>query len=178
MEMRTIYARILANESKMKEFREFNGDGDIGPVELFDEQFRFLRQSGFMLDEAALVDEGSDDSWERYIKYVHDWAFTHNDTEQAKEEGWRVTEKPMGFGKWKNMCDMGDLTVAAANLIDVFEEFLRERGISVWNPERDVAVEDSDDPDTVGLIYGSDYYTLEDSVVEMLKSLGLAKELG
>lgn len=49
-------------------------------------------------------------------------------------------------------------------LIDQFEDFLTERGVTLNNPEIKDAIEDGEDPAEIAIIYGSDYYELEDMV--------------
>lgn len=56
-------------------------------------------------------------------------------------------------------------------LIDIFEDFLDERGIVIPNPERD---EDEDlDPEEAANIYGSDYDELADNLMDVLERWGL-----
>lgn len=50
----------------------------------------------------------------------------------------------------------------AVKIIDVFEEFLSEKGISVENGEK--SGEESE-----AIIFGSDYYRLEDRLLELIK---------
>lgn len=49
-------------------------------------------------------------------------------------------------------------------IIDQFEDFLTERGITLHNPEVEEAIEAGQDPEEIAVIYGSDYYDLEDRV--------------
>jgi len=46
-------------------------------------------------------------------------------------------------------------------IIDIFEDFLEKRGIHIHNVEQDK---------DVALIYGEDYFELEDSLKDMLKN--------
>lgn len=58
-------------------------------------------------------------------------------------------------------------------LIDIFESFLDERGITIPNPERD---EDEDiDPEESANIYGSDYDELADKLMDTLERWRLLK---
>lgn len=58
-------------------------------------------------------------------------------------------------------------------LIDIFEDFLDERGIVIPNSERD---EDEDlDPEEAANIYGSDYDELADKLMDTLERWGLLK---
>lgn len=57
-------------------------------------------------------------------------------------------------------------------LIDGFEDFLTEKGIWFPNPERDG--DDPDvDPESVALIYGTDYGTLQTYIEDTLRNFGL-----
>jgi hypothetical protein len=55
-------------------------------------------------------------------------------------------------------------------IIDIFEDFLEEKGISIDNPEKE------DDPDNAAIIYGSDYGALQDQLEAMLRNWGLITE--
>ena len=55
-------------------------------------------------------------------------------------------------------------------IIDIFEDFLEEKGIAIPNPERD------EDPDNEAIIYGSDYGTLQDKIEDTLRNWKLAAE--
>ena len=54
-------------------------------------------------------------------------------------------------------------------IIDIFEDFLAERGVMLQNEERLSAME-QDNQDTVAIIYGSDYGSLQDDLTCMLAS--------
>lgn len=49
------------------------------------------------------------------------------------------------------------------SILDVFENFLKEKGITIENPEKD------NDPDTA-ILYGTDYSNLEFQIEETLKN--------
>lgn len=55
-----------------------------------------------------------------------------------------------------------------AYIIDIFEDFLDEKGVRVPNPERD-----AEDPDNEANIYGEDFDVLMDKIIETLKSDGI-----
>ena len=66
----------------------------------------------------------------------------------------------------EGLCDNGcrvDLDTCAA-IIGVFEKFLEIRGIDIPNDER----EDDDNP---AIIYGSDYFELEDEIKKILETM-------
>lgn len=60
-----------------------------------------------------------------------------------------------------------ELTKVSGSIIDVFEDFLDEKGIVIENEERDE--DDSLSEDEKANIYGSDYYSLEDGIKEIIK---------
>ena len=65
-----------------------------------------------------------------------------------------------------------DKTLIAHGIIDVFEEFLEDKGIIIDNPERfSYIAEVRGDTRLVSLanIFGSDYYFLEDKIAEILE---------
>ena len=57
-----------------------------------------------------------------------------------------------------------DILEFLGQIIDQFEDFLTERGVSLPNQDKVEAVLDGEDPEEIALIYGDDYYELEDRV--------------
>lgn len=59
-------------------------------------------------------------------------------------------------------------------IIDIFEDFLEEKGISIPNEDRD------NDPDledeSAAIIYGNDYYLLEEKISETLANWNIVHE--
>ena len=54
----------------------------------------------------------------------------------------------------------------ACLIVDIFEDFLAEKGIEMPNKERD---EDADgDLEGLATLFGSDYYHLEDQITEII----------
>ncbi|MBQ7416583.1 MAG: hypothetical protein IJV18_00585 [Acidaminococcaceae bacterium] len=67
---------------------------------------------------------------------------------------------------------LNDLPEFIGQIIDIFEDFLDEKGIVIENPERD---EDPNiDPEESANIYGSDYGALEDEIKELLVNWKIA----
>lgn len=54
-------------------------------------------------------------------------------------------------------------------IIDIFEDFLEEKGIDIDNPEK----EDNDD---AAIIYGSDYGILQDQLKDLMKAWGIIRD--
>ena len=55
-------------------------------------------------------------------------------------------------------------------IIDIFEDFLKEKNINIENPEK------SEIEDNEAIIYGSDYDSLRDSLVSMMKAWDIIDE--
>ena len=55
---------------------------------------------------------------------------------------------------------------AAADIMDVFENFLGEKGIKIKNPERDEY--GSDD---AAILFGEEYYRLEDAIITIISRM-------
>jgi len=51
----------------------------------------------------------------------------------------------------------------ASELLDVLEDFLRDKGVTLPNEEK------SEYGDDTAILFGSDYYTLEDKFTQILK---------
>ena len=64
--------------------------------------------------------------------------------------------------------DNNEMIRVAGEIIDVFEDFLDEKGIEIKNIEKEDAIAQGEFPDEVANIYGSDYYQLEDTLKTIL----------
>lgn len=63
-------------------------------------------------------------------------------------------------------------------IIDGFEDFLESKGISIENPEKQEAVNDGEDPDSICIIYGTDYGELQSYIESTLINWGLLQGYG
>ena len=62
-----------------------------------------------------------------------------------------------------------DTSEFLGRIIDIFEDFLEEKGINIDNPEK----EDNDD---AAIIYGSDYGILQDQLKDLIKAWGIIND--
>ena len=53
-------------------------------------------------------------------------------------------------------------------IIDIFEDFLTEKGVTLNNPEIQEAIDEGEDPKDLAIIFGSDYGSPQDSLTAML----------
>lgn len=53
-------------------------------------------------------------------------------------------------------------------IIDIFEDFLTEKGVTLNNPEIQEAIDEGEDPKDLAIISGSDYSSLQNSLTAML----------
>jgi len=58
--------------------------------------------------------------------------------------------------------------VLLGQIVDIFEDFLEEKGITIPNDEKEKAIKDGEDPDSICNIYGTDYGVLSDSIEQTL----------
>ena len=65
------------------------------------------------------------------------------------------------------MIDQNNKTEFIGNIIDIFEDFLDEKGVTLESPERDDEMEL--DGGTTANIYGSDYDSISDSLEALLR---------
>ena len=68
-----------------------------------------------------------------------------------------------------------DMPELVGQLIDIFEDFLEEKGISIENPEKQEAIADGEDPDSICILYGTDYGELQSQIEETLINWNLAE---
>lgn len=64
--------------------------------------------------------------------------------------------------------DSRQYAIAAAT---VFEQFLRDKEVRISNPERDREIELGEDENTLAILYGTDYYELEDKLTAVFDSM-------
>lgn len=62
-----------------------------------------------------------------------------------------------------------DMPEFAGQIIDIFEDFLEEKGVLIDNPERD------EDADNAAILYGSDYGNLQDRIYDILRNWKLTE---
>ena len=58
-------------------------------------------------------------------------------------------------------------------IIEEFEEFLEDRGITIDNEDKRQAIADGEDPESIATIYGEDYGRLESAIEHILISYEL-----
>lgn len=79
MVTREFVAILGFDEDVASRYDETNGNGETTPGDYLEREFGWLEQSGVSLSDWALVD--GDVKWERYIRYLVDWAISHNSDE-------------------------------------------------------------------------------------------------
>ncbi len=58
-------------------------------------------------------------------------------------------------------------------IVDIFEDFLDERGIVLNNEDKEEAIRDGEDPDSLAILYGMEYAQIYDRVEETLANWGI-----
>ena len=61
-----------------------------------------------------------------------------------------------------------ELTEFIGQILDVFEDYLEEKGVSILNEDRQAAIEAGEDPEGLCILYGSDYGELQSGIKEIL----------
>lgn len=56
------------------------------------------------------------------------------------------------------------------SILDIFEDFLEERGVNIQNDEKLERISEGDDPNTLCVIYGRDYGFLQDRIMDAVNS--------
>lgn len=68
----------------------------------------------------------------------------------------------------KNMIGQNDKTELIGGIIDIFEDFLDKKGVTLKSPKKSYEMEV--DGDTNANIYGSDYDSISDSLKALLRN--------
>lgn len=61
-----------------------------------------------------------------------------------------------------------NLTEFIGQILDVFEDYLEEKEISILNEDRKAAIETGEDPEDLCILYGTDYGELQSGIEEIL----------
>lgn len=69
-----------------------------------------------------------------------------------------------------------DLGEFVGQIIDIFEDFLEEKGVNIENPEKTEAVADGEDPESICILYGTDYGALQSAIEDRLVAWKLAED--
>lgn len=83
---RTFFAEIKVSEEAIER-------SGLTPGEYLEKEMGWTQESGISISEWSMVEDDSDCEWERYIHYLHRWAFDNS----AENEG----ECPLNFNTWK-----------------------------------------------------------------------------
>ena len=96
MTTREFVAILGFDESVASRYDETNGHDETSPGDFLEREFGWIEQSGVSLEDWVLVDE--DVQWERYLRYLVQWAIDHND---------RVYEgmSPACYDEWRGCED-------------------------------------------------------------------------
>lgn len=70
------------------------------------------------------------------------------------------------------MVNVNDKAEFIGQIIDVFEDFLTEKGVEKFNNEP----QEDNDPDNPVYIYGNDYYEIEDALLKIMERWSIINE--
>jgi hypothetical protein len=93
--------------------------------------------------------------------------------EENKEKKMNDKEKILDALEGKEEWEMTKERELAGEILDVFEDFLADKNINIPNKERD---EYECDEDEKAILFGSEYYWLEDKITEMIKKYKNGRE--
>lgn len=69
-----------------------------------------------------------------------------------------------------------ELTPFIGEILDVFETFLEEHGIEIDNEDKQEAIRSGEDPESLCILYGSDYGELQSDIEEILAKWSLVEQ--
>lgn len=59
-------------------------------------------------------------------------------------------------------------------IIDVFEDFLTDKGVHIANEDREAAITEGEDPEGLAILFGSDYGDISNQLTEVLRRWGVS----
>lgn len=71
---------------------------------------------------------------------------------------------------------VNDLPEFVGQTIDIFEDFLEEKGIKIDNPEIVEAIANGEDPESCAIIYGTDYGNLQEDLTALFRAWDIIEE--
>lgn len=66
-----------------------------------------------------------------------------------------------------------NLTEFIAQILEVVEDYLDEKGVTILNEDRQAAIEAGEDPEGLAILYGTDYGNLMSGIEAILNHWGL-----
>ena len=98
------------------------------------------------------------------------WRISYKDGKWSGEYGTTVYNKDEALKAFPPVPD-NERCEFVGQIIDIFEDFLEEKGITISNPEKDET-----DDDNTAIIYGSDYGYCQNRLEEMMRNWKILKE--
>ncbi len=140
-------------------------DGNLAAFqEVFNEGKRESRKSGDLISRKMLIEKLQNFcGTQRYLIPETVWNIIENvpASEKADIQNMGVQEKK------------ADKTEFIGQVIDLFEDFLEEKGVSLNNGEKDEPSATGEEPEQETIIYGSDYDQLQAGIEALLENWGL-----
>lgn len=106
------------------------------------------------------------------VKAIETFQSTRMDNMIINDDKWKDNQIPKHDYSLPISGSSEQLNVLA-EIIEVFEDFLDEKCIDIDNDEKDDAIDDGEDPESISNIYGCDYGDLEDALRPILVRLGV-----
>ena len=135
------------------------GSGDYSEADIYDA----LEKLTPFITAGEIKFSGDDD--------IH-WKIELNDGNWNESSGNLIYSKDEALSKYPPVDD-DERCEFIGQIIDIFEDFLEEKGIEIPNPERP-----ADDEENGAIIYGSDYGILQDDLEQMMRAWKILKEDG
>ncbi len=98
------------------------------------------------------------------------WRISYKDGKWTEENGTTVYNKDEALKAFPPVPD-NERCEFVGQIIDIFEDFLEEKGITISNPEKD-----EDDEENAAIIYGSDYGIIQDALELMMRNWKITEE--
>lgn len=89
--MRKIWAEIDLDNDVAIEFKKMNGMEDTGDLDYFEQEFGWLSESGFGLNNARIGDFDDLSKRGRYINYLFEWAMNADEDRE---------DSPLAYEDW------------------------------------------------------------------------------
>ena len=139
----------------------------------------------------VMIATGSEDYWVDLSKGLptwNGWILPQNDDAEAAyypcDKQWTMSMFPRltqtgkaidPFKETEEVRDNRDLEMVC-RIIEVFEDYLDEKGIVIDNPEKAEAVADGCDPEGISNIYGCEFGDLESQITWILQQYGVIEK--
>lgn len=122
---REILAILTVDEDFAEAYAETNGFSYDGPIDYIERESGWIESSGIRVSNALIIDDDDADECARYLTYLGNWIFDHQDL---------TPQSPMTYDDWHKSCTKAqfcDEEKVARMIVEMFENYLNRHHVTI-----------------------------------------------